>query len=116
MSTPDANDSLPLGRVSPHPADSDGGRGKELQGANYDQGWTAPARQALAVTPSDSVDLVGGPFRGLWVGGAGNVSVILAGDSAPVTLVGVQAGSLIPVQVKRVRTTLTTATDLVALN
>lgn len=66
-----------------------------------------------AVTPSDTVDLTF-TARALWVGGAGDVKVNTAnGDT--ITLVGVAAGSLLPVAVKRVFATLTTATSIVAL-
>lgn len=71
-----------------------------------------PARNAAAVTTHNTNDL---PIvaRALWVGVAGDVSVILAGDEASVILKNVSG--LVPVSVKRVRTTGTTATDIVAL-
>jgi len=75
-----------------------------------------PGKNLLAVTPSDSVNITNYPsVRGLWVGGAGNVAVLAADDSAAVTLVGVQAGTLIPLRVKRVNSTNTTATSIVAI-
>jgi hypothetical protein len=64
---------------------------------------------AAAVTPSDTVNNYG---LGLYVGGAGNVSIVTAGGDT-VTLVNVQAGSIIPVEFSRVRATSTTATNLV---
>lgn len=73
-----------------------------------------PARGAAAVTPNDTTDL---PTyaRALFIGTAGNISVIPVNndDAAPVTL-KVAAGVL-PVQVRRVRATGTTAADIVAL-
>lgn len=74
------------------------------------------ARKATAVTPSDSTDLTA-YARSLYVGGAGNVAVIMAdqsGDTA-VTFVGVAAGTVLPVQVRRVMSTNTTATNILAL-
>jgi hypothetical protein len=67
-----------------------------------------------AVTPSDSVNL---PFitRGIYVGGAGNVSVILPNSTTVVTFIGVLAGSILPIQTSRVNAALTTATNIVAL-
>ena len=50
----------------------------------------------------------------LYVGGLGDVNVITAGGD-DVTLKAVPAGSFIPVQVLRVKDTLTTATDIVAM-
>ena len=71
------------------------------------------ASQFAAVTASDSTDL--GCTRGIWVGGAGNLAVRGVGDTAAVTLVGVVAGTLLPIQVDRVMSTNTTATSIVAL-
>ena len=50
----------------------------------------------------------------LYVGGAGNVRV-LTSSGADLTFVGIAAGTFMPVQVKRVFRTDTTATDIVAL-
>lgn len=72
-----------------------------------------PAGTLAAVTPSDSTDL--GSCRALYVGGAGNVAVLAAGNSAAVTLVSVSAGTILPVRVRKVMSTNTTATNIVAL-
>jgi hypothetical protein len=72
-----------------------------------------PAVDAVAVTPSDSVDLVN-MSRALWVGGAGNISVIMH-SGATVTFSGIAAGTLLPIRVSRVRSTGTTATNILAL-
>jgi hypothetical protein len=72
-----------------------------------------PARDALAVTPSDSVNL-GLAARALYVGGTGNVAVITRGGQT-ITFNGVQGGSILPVRVSRVLVTGTTATNIVAL-
>jgi hypothetical protein len=74
---------------------------------------THGAVQGAAVTKSDATVL--NPTRALWVGGAGNVAVIFTKGSAAVTLTGVPAGTLLPVQVTKVMSTNTTATDIVAL-
>ena len=81
---------------------------------DYRTGLESPARNAYAVTPDDGTDLTMSS-RALWVGAAGNVSVILVNDSGAVTIVGVPAGSLLPFAVKRVRSTGTTAASIVAL-
>lgn len=73
------------------------------------------ASRAVAVTPHDTNDLAN-VSRALWVGGAGNVAVILAGDSSAVTFTGVPAGTLLPLRVKRVMSTNTTATTIVAVD
>lgn len=72
----------------------------------------APARKLVAVTPSDTTDLTDLP-KALWIGAPGNISLIAADDSAPVT-VAVEVGVL-PIRAKRVRETGTTATGIVAL-
>ena len=78
----------------------------------------SPARKVATVTPSDSANLqqngVDRPAR-IWVGGAGNVSIIAADDTADVVITGVPAGTQLPILVKRVRATGTTATNIVAI-
>ncbi len=75
---------------------------------------TNPAQKAFVITPSDSVDLEEST-RAVWVGSTGNLAVILVGDSAAVTFVGVQSGSLLPLRVKRVMDTNTTAQNIVGV-
>ena len=74
-----------------------------------------PAANAEAITPADS-DLT--EFtRSVYVGGVGNLSVQMAdtkGDSI-VTFIAVPAGSILPIRVKQIRSTSTTATNIVAL-
>lgn len=74
---------------------------------------TYTARGLVVITPSDTVNLEG-PARALYVGGAGNISLKPL-DGAAVTLVGVPAGTLLPISVTRVNVTGTTATNLVGL-
>lgn len=76
-------------------------------------GLTNPASRAVAVTPSDSVDLVAAS-RGIWVGTGGNLAVITAGGDT-VTVPNVQDGTLVPIRASRVLATGTTATGLVAM-
>ena len=70
---------------------------------------------AIAVTPSDT-DVINTsadrPVRAIWVGGAGNI-VADTYEGNTVTLVGCLAGSLIPLSVKKIYNTNTTATSLV---
>jgi hypothetical protein len=76
--------------------------------------------RAAAVTPSNTVDIPyvgGGDIKWdcvLYIGGAGNIRVLTAGED-DVTFNGVLAGSFLPVQVKRVFASGTTATNIVAL-
>ncbi len=78
---------------------------------------TAPGEIAVAVTPSDTVDLPKGRSRGLYVGVTGNVAVHMSDDesSTSVTFTGLVAGVVHPLSVKRVLSTATTATGIVAI-
>ena len=76
---------------------------------------SAPVTMLRAVTPSDSVALTLGPCRAIFVGAAGNLAVIAEDDTAAVTLIGVGAGSVIPVRARYIMSTNTTATSIVAL-
>lgn len=70
-----------------------------------------PSR-ALAVAPNDGADL--SKAGRIYVGGAGAVVVdTIGGDT--VTFAAVPAGTVLPVRVKRVRSTSTTATNIVVL-
>lgn len=70
-------------------------------------------RNAVAVAKSDTVDLP--TEMVIYVGGAGDVSVIPAGGETPVTFIGLTAGSAVPVMVRRVRNAGTTATSLLGV-
>lgn len=70
-----------------------------------------PARNWANVTPSDTTHL--GNVRSLFVGGAGNV-VAEDVDGGTGTFV-CTAGTLLPIEAKRVYATGTTATNIVAL-
>jgi hypothetical protein len=70
-------------------------------------------RNAVAVAKSDTVDLP--TEMVIYVGGAGDVRVLPAGSEAPVTFIGLAAGSAVPVMAKRVYNTSTTATNLLGV-
>jgi hypothetical protein len=72
------------------------------------------ASSAFTVTPSDSTDL-SVITSALYVGFTGNVSLICSGDSAAVTFFNVPGGSFLPLHVKRVRSTGTTASGIVGV-
>lgn len=78
-------------------------------------GGDAPAFNASVIAPLDATLLLPAA-RALWIGGAGNLSVVMAGDDSNNTIVfvGVPAGVWMPIQVKRVMTA-TTATSIVAV-
>jgi hypothetical protein len=72
----------------------------------------APAAGYAAVTKSDTTDL--GPVRALYIGGAGDVVVSTGLTGSGVTFTATQAGSVLPVNCRRVMAA-TTATNVVAL-
>jgi len=67
-----------------------------------------------AVTPADNAELkLNGVYpRGLYVGGTGNVAVILVDDTAAVTITGLAAGVWHPICPRVVMSTNTTATSI----
>jgi len=75
-----------------------------------------PAYKAYSVTPDDSNDLTNGPCRSLWVNTGGNIVLVARenADSETVTIT-VADKSLVPIQARRVKSTSTTATGIVAL-
>ena len=77
-----------------------------------------PAGYVFAVTPSDSADLATAT-RALWVGTGGNVAIHSFDPTTQkvtsVTLTAVPNGTLLPIVTRRVLSTGTTATGIVAL-
>lgn len=73
---------------------------------------TAPY-DGTAITPDDNNDLPNGPCVAIWVGVAGNINVTLEGGTT-VLLKGATVGRWHWINAKRVLSTNTTATDLVA--
>lgn len=80
-------------------------------GINQDP--SAPAASAVAVTPSDSTVL--DMTRSLYIGGSGNLRVVMYHDSTTTDFIGVLVGSILPLRVKQVYSAGTTATNIVAL-
>lgn len=70
-------------------------------------------RGGVAVTPSDTTLLA--PTRGLYIGGAGNVTVDFADGTTGILFTAPPVGTLLPISVIRVKATGTTATAIVAL-
>lgn len=73
----------------------------------------SPARSAAAITPSDSTDLTTIP-RALYIGVTGDVVVNMADSGSAITFKAVAVG-LFPIRVSRVKSTGTTATNIVAI-
>jgi hypothetical protein len=67
---------------------------------------------ASSVTPSDTTEI---RATSLYVGGAGNVAVEMAGGD-DVTFSGVVAGTQLFIEVAKIKATGTTATNILALS
>jgi hypothetical protein len=73
-----------------------------------------PANRAFSIVPNDGTDLEY-VTTALYVGGAGDISLVSRAGGAPVILKAVPVGTILPIRVSRVRATGTTATNLVGL-
>jgi hypothetical protein len=73
------------------------------------------ARNAVAITPSDTVALPGEPLA-IYVGGGGDVYLRAVGSSSDVAFLGVPNGAILPVRATYLRATGTTASDFIALS
>jgi hypothetical protein len=70
-------------------------------------------RRFAAVTPSDATVL--GMTKGLYVGTAGNVAVKHTAAGTAVVFSNVPAGTFLPIEVRLVMSTSTTASNIVAI-
>lgn len=73
-----------------------------------------PVGSAVIITPSDSVQLTVIP-KSIYVGVAGDITMLLAKDTVPVLFKAV-ANGVCPVRPLQIYATGTTATNIVALN
>ena len=83
---------------------------------------TKPGEKAVTITPSDSTNIDffggGGPTRAIYVGSGGDISVEMFGN--PVgqkteVYDAVLTGTILPISITRVNSTLTTASKLKAI-
>ena len=74
---------------------------------------TAPLTGGFSITKSDTTEFAILP-RAIWVGGDGDIALFFP-DKTSVTLVGVVAGTLLPVRPLKVLSTGTSATSIVGL-
>lgn len=79
---------------------------------NYSPTFPMFPGDAASITPSDTINLP--QVSVVFVGVSGNVKVTTA-QGSDVTFTGVNAGTVLPVQVRRVWSTGTTATSLTAI-
>lgn len=81
--------------------------------ASFVPGLESPATHGFAITPADGTDLAE-TTRALYVGVGGAVALVLA-SGAELVLTGVPGGALLPLRVKRIKATGTSASALVGL-
>lgn len=82
-----------------------------------ESGNTSNYLHATDITPADS-DLASDHFtRAIYVGGTGNLAVRMAGSEGDIDVVfkAIPAGTILPIRVRQIRSTLTTATLIIAL-
>jgi len=81
-----------------------------------ESGAQTPGLDQEAITPADDVDLTD-VTRAIYIGGTGNLTVKPMGSrgDAIVTYVGLPVGTVLPIRVKEIRATGTTATNIVAI-
>ena len=81
--------------------------------SEYKPGLTAPAGDGAAVTPHDTNEL-SFVARALYIGGSGTV-VLVTPAGTTLTFVGLSQGQTLSVRCKIVKSTGTTATNIIAL-
>lgn len=79
------------------------------------EGLIAPGTSVETVTPSDTVNLVTNSL-GIYVGGAGDISVLMADGTTTGLFKAVPVGTFLPIQVQRINATNTTATLMLSIN
>lgn len=91
------------------------GKGVGVGDPNNPDNWLVPSwSSAVAVTKSDST-VYTPSLKSLWVGGAGDVAVRMKGSQTTVTYLAVPAGTRLPVNVDKVMSTNTSATNIIGL-
>jgi hypothetical protein len=73
-----------------------------------------PGTRGFAITPSNTT-VFAHAINHIWVGGVGDLAVMLAGDTVAVTFSAVPAGTMLHICATKVMATGTTATLLVGL-
>lgn len=75
----------------------------------------SPANNAYAVTPHDTNEIGTYVPKAIYVGTGGDLVCILRGDSASVTFANVPSGAILPIRARVIKSTSTTASNIIAL-
>jgi len=70
----------------------------------------------IQVVPNDAKDLGASKPSGIYVGGTGDLTVVLMANDTLLTFYNVQAGTMLSLRAKRIMATGTTATNILALD
>lgn len=81
---------------------------------SFENSTSTPARSAVLLVPHNSNELVN-ISKAIYIGGAGNLEVILADSPTAVVFKGLSAGQILPIRARVVKASLTTATDIISL-
>lgn len=81
---------------------------------NFADSLISPAQTAFAITPSDQSELPEAT-RAIYVGGGGDILVQMIDGGDEVLFRNIIPGSLLPIRLKAVKATGTTATQIVGL-
>lgn len=78
------------------------------------RGASSPTTKAFAVVPHDTTELASVPTQ-VHVGGVGDVSMIMKDDTVAVILLAVPAGTTLNMRPKIIKSSGTSATNIIAL-
>lgn len=81
---------------------------------HYSDSLTAPAKATFAITPHDAADLPIAP-KALFIGTGGTLVVRAVDSDLDTTFTNLADGTILPVRVRAVRATGSTAADIVGL-
>ena len=83
-------------------------------GGTYPETWDSPALNAYEVSLHDSNEIGNYVPKGIYVGQAGDIAMVMYGNSAEVTLKAVPAGTFLPICPKIIKAAGTSAASIVA--
>lgn len=81
---------------------------------HYSDSLTAPAKTAFAITPDDSTDLAVAA-KAIYVGTGGDLVLRAIDSDADATFTNLSDGTILPVRVRAIRSTGTSAANIVGL-
>lgn len=83
-------------------------------GGTYPETWESPALNAYEVALHDSNEIGDYVPKGIYVGAAGDVKMVMYGNGAEVTVKAVPAGTFLPICPRIIKASGTSASNIVA--